>query len=259
MIEEIDDALRSIIRDEVLDGGGVEVLFDAPTTEWSSRRNGPAVNLYLYDIREDMSRHTYGTIEGRDGAFVVGRQRTPRYFLYSYLVTAWTQRPEDEHRLLSRLLLAFLEYEVLPRERLGPVLGSGPTVGVGLAQPPSQDRALSDIWSSLGGELKPSLDVVVIAAAPYRVDTAIAPPVLDDPKVVVKASDYENAHAPRRRRRRSEPAEPPSRGARSTVRRGGRVVTIADRTDDGGAGETGGDVGRDAGPDVDGGNDHGRG
>ena len=29
--------------------------------------------------------------------------------------------------------------------------------------PPPEDRALSDVWSALGGELKPSLDLVVIA------------------------------------------------------------------------------------------------
>ena len=32
----------------------------------------------------------------------------PRWFKLSYLVTAWTQRPEDEHRLLSALLGALI-------------------------------------------------------------------------------------------------------------------------------------------------------
>ena len=32
-----------------------------------------------------------------------------------------------------------------------------------MALPPPEDRALSDVWSALGGELKPSLDLVVIS------------------------------------------------------------------------------------------------
>jgi hypothetical protein len=32
-------------------------------------------------------------------------------------------------------------------------------VTIGL--PPPEDRALSDVWSALGGELKPSLDLVI--------------------------------------------------------------------------------------------------
>ena len=40
-----------------------------------------------------------------DQTVIVGRHLPPRHFKLSYLVTAWTQRPEDEHRLLSALLL----------------------------------------------------------------------------------------------------------------------------------------------------------
>ena len=36
-------------------------------------------------------------------------------------------------------------------------------VYIDVGQPPSQDRSLADVWSALGGELKPSLDVVVTA------------------------------------------------------------------------------------------------
>ncbi|MEV7547917.1 Pvc16 family protein, partial [Streptomyces sp. NPDC089915] len=31
---------------------GIEVSFEAPTRDWAARRNAPAVNAYLYDIRE---------------------------------------------------------------------------------------------------------------------------------------------------------------------------------------------------------------
>jgi hypothetical protein len=164
MFYEVDEALRALVRADVLDGSEVEVVFDAPTREWSSRRNAPTVNLYLYDVREDLRRRERGLVNEYDGRVVVARRHPPRHFKISYLVTAWTQRPEDEHRLLSALLYCFLRNESLPRELLsGPLAESGLPVGVSVALPPPEDRSFADVWSALGGELKPSLDVVVTA------------------------------------------------------------------------------------------------
>src|SRR3954447_10227681 len=164
MISVVDDALREIVRTEVLDGSDVEVVFDAPTKDWSSRRNAPTVNLYLYDIREDLRRRERGLVNQYDGRTVVGRRQPPRHFKVTYLITAWTQRPEDEHRLLSALLYCFLRNESLPQELLrGPLAETGLPVEVSVALPPPEDRSFADVWSALGGELKPSLDLVVTA------------------------------------------------------------------------------------------------
>src|SRR3954447_21275269 len=109
MISVVDDALREIVRTQALNGSDVEVVFDAPTKDWAARRNAPTVNLYLYDIREDLRRRERGFVETRnDQGIIVTRSPGPRFFKLSYLVTAWTQRPEDEHRLLDGLLRALL-------------------------------------------------------------------------------------------------------------------------------------------------------
>ena len=165
MIGEVDAALRALIQDEAVSGTGVEVVFDAPTKDWASRRNSPTVDVYLYDIREDLRRRECGTINSYDGdGRVVGRHARPRHFKLSYLITAWTQRPEDEHRLLSALLACFLRHDALPPELLEDGLAElGLPVPVSIALPPPEDRAFADVWSALGGELKPSLDVVVTA------------------------------------------------------------------------------------------------
>jgi hypothetical protein len=161
---EVDEALRALVRAEVLDGSDVEVVFDAPTKEWSSRRNAPTVNLYLYDIREDLRRRERGLVNSYDGRVIVGRRQPPRHFKVTYLITAWTQRPEDEHRLLSALLYCFLRNESLPQELLrGPLAETGLPVEVSVALPPPEDRSFADVWSALGGELKPSLDLIVTA------------------------------------------------------------------------------------------------
>ena len=163
MIHEIDEALRRLVKEEALPSSGVEVVFEAPTKEWAARRNAPTVNVYLYDIREDLRRRSRGLINEYDEqGRVVQRIAPPRYIKLSYLVTAWTQRPEDEHRLLSALLLGFIRFDAVPAALLtGSVAAIGLPVPMTVALPPPEDRAFADVWSALGGELKPSLDVVV--------------------------------------------------------------------------------------------------
>ena len=171
VIAQVDDALRTLIRNDALNGSEVDVVFDAPTKDWAARRNAPTVNLYLYDIREDVRRRERGLSEQRgDDGHVRTRRPAPRHYKLSYLVTAWTQRPEDEHRLLDQLLRCFLKYEALPDELVvGQLAETGLVVPLTVGLPPPEDRAFADVWSALGGELKPSLDIVVIAP----VDTGI--------------------------------------------------------------------------------------
>ena len=114
MIHEVDSALRALIdRDTGI--RDVEVVFDAPTRDWASRRTTPTVDVYLYDIREDMRRRERGVLNeyNEDRSRIIGRNLPPRHFKLSYLVTAWTQRPEDEHWLLSALLATFLRYDAM--------------------------------------------------------------------------------------------------------------------------------------------------
>jgi hypothetical protein len=166
MIHEVDEALRRLVREEALRGSDIDVVFDAPTKDWAARRNAPTVNLYLYDLREDLRRRQRGLINEYDptGTRVVARHQPPRHIKLSYLLTAWTQRAEDEHRLLSSLLITFLRYEAVPPNLLGGRLAElALPVPLTVALPPPEDRSFADVWSALGGELKPSLDIVVSA------------------------------------------------------------------------------------------------
>jgi Pvc16 N-terminal domain len=165
VIHEVDEALRRLVRDEALRGSDLDVAFDAPTKDWAARRNAPTVNIYLYDIREDMRRRQRGLLNEYDTqGKVAARHLPPRHMKLSYLVTAWTQRPEDEHRLLSELLIGFLRYDAVPPGLLSGTLEElALPVPLTVALPPPEDRAFADVWSALGGELKPSLDVVVSA------------------------------------------------------------------------------------------------
>jgi Pvc16 N-terminal domain len=187
VIYDVDTALRTLIERDGVDGSGVEVVFDAPTKDWASRRNAPTVDVYLYDIREDLRRRERGFRNEYDNGVVIARHLPPRHFKLSYLVTAWTQRAEDEHRLLSALLACFLKCDAIPRELLdGSSLGElGLPVALSVGLPPPEDRSFADVWSALGGELKPSLDLVVTAPTTTGQRTETGPPVTVPPRISI--------------------------------------------------------------------------
>jgi len=190
VIHEVDSALRTLIEREAAGMRDVEIVFDAPTREWAGRRNSPTIDVYLYDIREDLRRRERGMHNVYDDSnLVVSRRLPPRHFKLSYLVTAWTQRPEDEHRLLSSLLLCFLKYDALPADVLtGPLTELGLPIPITIALPPPEDRAFADVWSALGGELKPSIDIVVSTPLDTGQSFHTGPPVEEPPRVSLGGS-----------------------------------------------------------------------
>jgi hypothetical protein len=163
MINQVDESLQNLLRSDVLTGTDVEVALEAPTREWATRHTAPVVNLYLYDIREDLTRRAVGRIAQQDEVGrIIGYVIPPRTFKLAYLVTAWTQRPEDEHRLLSAVLGCLMSHDFIPEPYLTDAMrDNGVSATLQVCAPPAQDRQVSDVWTALGGNLKPSLDMVV--------------------------------------------------------------------------------------------------
>lgn len=202
MIHEVDEALRGLLDGAGLAASGVEVVFDAPTRDWAARRSAPTVCVFLYDIREDNTRRgsSSGEIYDDDG-FVVARRAPARWFELTYLVTAWASRPQDEHRLLSQVLARLLSTDTLGPELLtGSLAELGLIVGLDAGGTGLDAPAASDVWSALGGELKPSLGVRVRAPLAGTVQV-VGPPVTDG--LVVRSVPHpapDMADAPRRLR-----------------------------------------------------------
>ncbi|MGW7293973.1 DUF4255 domain-containing protein [Streptomyces xiamenensis] len=179
MIHEVDEVLKGLLGGGALTGSGIDVSFEVPSRDWAARRNGPVINAYLYDIREDTSRRHRGQVAVRDDRDItVKRRETPRWLRLSYLVTAWTKQPEDEHRLLSAVLATLLPRDTLhPSELPDSLRALGMPVPLTVAGPHGEARSLADIWSALGGELKPSVDVTLTAPFPLSPEYDVAPPI----------------------------------------------------------------------------------
>src|SRR3954464_9817998 len=162
MLADLDETLRGMLKSELERHGfeGIEIAFDAPTREWSGQLSAPAVNLFLYDMRESEEERPSGWTKQRVGdEFVEGPP--PMVMEVSYAITAWAQAVEDEHRLLSQVLAVLYAFPELPHAILNGRLknGSQPSsikTRVGQAK---GDKA--DFWTAVGGQYKASLDYVV--------------------------------------------------------------------------------------------------
>ncbi len=205
MIHEVDEVLKGLLSGGALAGSGIDVALDAPTRDWAARRNAPTINAYLYDIREDIARRQRGHVPVHDERdFVVKHRQPPRWFRLSYLVTAWTKQPQDEHRLLSAVLATLIPRELISPSELPGSLGAlGMTIPMSVAGTQTESRSLAEIWSALGGELKPSLDLVITAPFPAYPEYDAGPPVTEGVAVRVRTVDgtppgtEERAHSAR--------------------------------------------------------------
>jgi Pvc16 N-terminal domain/Carboxypeptidase regulatory-like domain len=166
MLADLDETLRRMLVHELGRHGfdGVKVAFDAPTKEWANQLSTPAVNLYLYDLREAVKRrHSEWTTRRENGRS--HDVRPPLRLEVSYAVTAWTRTVEDEHRLLSQVLAVLYAYHTLPESALVGTLANGAQrfpLETSIGQPRADGKV--DFWSSVGAQYKASLDYVVLAS-----------------------------------------------------------------------------------------------
>lgn len=176
MIADLDQTIRKLLIDEMpIKNGEIDVKFDQPRREWSARLAKPTVNFFLYDVRENhiLRQHQWQRIGDSPGNGNSGRsikdhiahlKRTPFRVDCTYMLTTWAAEPEDEHRLLTRCLMALFRHPILREEWLVGTLKNPPfDIEARLA---SHDKLTNpaEVWSALDNELRPSISYVVTLA-----------------------------------------------------------------------------------------------
>ncbi len=168
MFNDIEEVLRKLlIRELPVKNGEVNIEFNQPKREWSSRLNRPTLNLFLYDLRENnVLRQPEWQVERKNGTAV--KKRTPFRLDLNYVITAWAQEPEDEHNLLYRALLALLRHPELPDDLLPEALKDQPVpVPLRVAEHDAFRNA-ADTWGVLDNELRPCIACsLTVALNPY--------------------------------------------------------------------------------------------
>ncbi len=168
MIADLDETLRQLIIAELpIKNGEIEVSFDQPKREWSSRLTKPTVNLFLYDLRENPVLRQTGMeqiVNGRLPNNIAHLKRTPLRVDCFYMLTTWAAEPEDEHRLMTRAMLALFRFPVLPEDRLiGGVRHQPFEIPARIA---IHDRLTNpaEVWASLDNEMRPTVPYLVTLA-----------------------------------------------------------------------------------------------
>lgn len=189
MIPEIDRALVTLLSTQTYSEEKVRVDLDPPTKDWAARRTGPVLNLFLNDIREDTEKRSADIVEVRDDkGIIVARRPAERTFLFSYALSAWTSRPEDDHALLSAALGALLRREYLPEEICDGVLAELASLGrpamIRVGGVLYSERLVTELWSAIGGEFRPIIALTVSSLVPAGLPVPAGPPQTEPPTFV---------------------------------------------------------------------------
>jgi Pvc16 N-terminal domain len=169
VIADLDATLLALLERELPQaiGQATTISFEAPDDQFESGGVAlPAIDLFLYDVRENTSLRSNEWLLTRlpDGSAT--REPPPVRVDCSYLITAWASdtgpsRAQDEHRLLSEVLKVLVRFTIMPEELLaGELQGQEPPLPLArLAAEPLPNVA--ELWQALGGKPKAALALTV--------------------------------------------------------------------------------------------------
>jgi len=187
MIDDLDATLVAMLERELPPGivSQVAITFATPDADFPPPSvKPPAIDLFLYDLRENRELRETEWIVERSGDGTATRQRPAVRVDCSYLVTAWPSEnsntpAQDEHRLLGEVMLVLLRYPTIPDGFLQGVLsGQDPPLPTTSLQP----GRLPDVpafWQALGGKPKAALSYTVTVSAVVEPPVEAEAPVVD--------------------------------------------------------------------------------
>ena len=187
MIHSLDRTLKKIIESSMPRSLAkqITISFATPDDKFPpSEVKLPAVNLFLYDVRENRElRSTEWRTERRsDGT--ASKKRPPVRVDCAYLITAWPSSeapnpPEDEHRILGEVMKVLLRYPTIPLEALADELQSQELPLPAVSLQAGQLQSLAEFWQALGGKPKAALHFTVTIGVDAHEPLTAAPPVTD--------------------------------------------------------------------------------
>ncbi len=161
MFQDVDETLRTVLQADVpIKRNEVDIAFDRPTRDWSSRLTRPTLNAFLYEIRERADLKDDVPVISRDENGRAVRQRPPRRLDLLYLISAWTTEADDEHRILARVLASLYRFDTIAADLLQGELSS--TSYPVLARVPRLDEVPkpAELWGVIGNDHHASLSWV---------------------------------------------------------------------------------------------------
>jgi hypothetical protein len=214
MIDRLDELLRDLIQSRITALAGLtQVGFEPPNEDWRLSVSGAVeqrVNLYLFDLRENMELRSNARTREMQQGWYVERPAPPRLDCH-FLVTAWSpvtfsppgfEPSTEEHALLYDVLEVLMRHKPLSaREvyKLGVTIPSTNTLAT-VPLPLQSDlpldvvqvdavRNLGDFWNTMKLAWKPALHLTV------TIPVVLLEPDIESPAVTTITGDYRQAQS----------------------------------------------------------------
>ena len=183
MLDDLDRTLREVIGGQVADLPPDHLHFEPPDGDFTPAV--PAVNLFLYDVRENRELRATDWQVDRPGNGQVVKTRAPRRVDCSYLITAWAGDPLSEHLLLGRVLRALLRSPVIGGAAPQGAL-AGQSLPTSILQP-SLLQGIGEFWQAIGNKPRAAVHFTVTIA----VDTAqpVSAPEVREPSIRIVSKE----------------------------------------------------------------------
>lgn len=213
MLDDLDKTLEAVLRKRGNIGEDIEIAFEQPNREWASRLSRPTLNIFAFDMRENQKLRISEREVTRNG--VSARITMPsRRIDVAYLVTAWTRKIEDEHRLLWRALASAKRVTSLePSSCEGALRYSNVDIPLLVAEiSPTLSTNLVDLWSVLDNQLHlgftiiatVEVDLAFEADVPLVLEGTVRTGQTERPKDRVITAESGDIKFPRRKNRLEE-------------------------------------------------------
>lgn len=210
MLHELDKTLENILREDgKISKKDIDIQFDQPTGEWSSKLNRPTLNCFCFDMRENLKLRQ----SGRHVQFDRGKNTSQSSYVQweprmdmTYLITAWARKVEDEHQLIWRALQTFKALRILDPERCeGALRYQRREIPIWVADMSEPKANMVDLWGVLENQMK--LGFTMTVTLELETDTAFEAPLVlegmlrigqsDDPtQREMTTTDVEIKHSP---------------------------------------------------------------
>jgi hypothetical protein len=185
MLDDLDSTLKKFLIHELPDlqnsaETSVSISFELPTEGGMQQK--PAINLFLYDVRENLELRSREWTMQRRGNGTAVKTQPPARVDCSYLITVWVNGddPQQEHHILSKIMKLLLSRSVIPPEMLQGSLQNQELPVILTSMQSGYLQSPSEFWQVMGGKAKVSLHCTVTIAVPIEKDTGEYPLVLEN-------------------------------------------------------------------------------
>jgi hypothetical protein len=174
MLWDLDNTLEALLRNELPSEMFPTTQISFATPDSASVGSKPAINLFLYDVRENLElRSGMASFQRQDDRTAV-RVRAPARVDCSYLITFWPMEsgedsgPKVEHQFLGLVMQVLMRHRKLPTGVLqGELAGQEPPVRAATLKT-GYLNSMGEFWQAMGGKPKVAINYTVTISVPVH-------------------------------------------------------------------------------------------